>query len=397
MQAKFTLLLFCLLHLINSGQVTFKGQIKNGPSPLAGVIVSAGEAFPATSDSAGYFELELPNYSPILSLRLFYTGCSQSRAVNWKPNSLEIIQLTCEGLLNEITLQPLTLADILRLSTENRPLHFNPRSYLLKGFYRNYHYGKYSLCNLIESNTYLLVNANNIPNVYAFAFERPVKAFPHDGKIPIGDDVLDFFLLNPTLSPTGNALNYKVSSDYTYQLIETSEDSVYTILYSSDKYMTDSHGISNYSVAQLNREGVESGIIRISKSDFGLLSFERFCKRNPTFNYPRSNNYVLPERKITQEFVDAHFYVAFEKLEGVYVLREMSHSYTNDFFYANNHHLIERTTECFEWRTDSILEAVPEEIADSFEYEPNTQRWVIPPSSDPMLYGYPNRKYKERQ
>lgn len=395
MKAFYTILLALLLAPGLNAQFYFRGYLLNAKDslPAAGALISCDQKGVATVDTQGFFSLQLPQYSERLTLHFFLPGCESTQEVVWHKEEEATLFFSCEGELNTVVLQPLTIQDILRISTTKRKDHFSEATQLQQGYYRNYSYGKHGLFNLKESHLYVLLHANGMKNRFAFSFERPFVTYPHEPIAPIGDDVLDFFNLNPTLSENGNALNYKSYADYHYTMVETSEDSVYTISYTCDQYITDGHGISNYLQADLSREGYESGTIRISKSDFALLSFERFCNRNPHFNYPRINNFVLPERKLVQEFVDAHYYISFEKWEGYYYVSSMSHRYTNDFFYASNHKLAERITECFEWDSNGLAVAVPEHLASQFEYEPNTQKWLLPSSNDPHLFGDGKRKY----
>lgn len=395
MKALYTLLLALLFAPQLYAQFLFKGYLLNAKDslPATGALITTDMNAVATVDAQGFFLLQLPKYAERLTLHFLLPGCESTQEVVWRKEEVATLFFSCEGELNTVVLQPLTIQDILRISTAKRTDHFSDATQLQQGYYRNYSYGKHGLCNLKESTLYLLLHANGTKNRFAFSFERPFVTYPHKSIVPFGDDVLDFFNLNPTLSEVGSALNYKSYKDYQYTLVETHEDSVYTIHYTCDLYITDGHGISNYLQADLNREGYEKGTIRISKSDFALLSFERFCFRNPNFNYPRINNFVLPDRKLVQEFVDAHYYISFKNWDGHYYVSSMSHRYTNDFFYANSHKLAERITECFEWDSDGLAVAVPEELATRFEYEPNTQKWLVPSSNDPHLFGDGKRKY----
>jgi hypothetical protein len=163
------------------------------------------------------------------------------------------------------------------------------------------------------------------------------------------DDYTNLFRQNPVTHPLNSSLSPKRYSDYDFWMDTTDYPGYYLVHYRCEDYASDNHGVTNF--FDFNRHGAarEEGTLKIEKQTFALMVFERKAHRNPNYEYPFNDNYLLPDRQYKLEFDNSYLKIEWVQKGGQWVVNQMLYHFTNDFRSATFHSVDYTISEYFEW------------------------------------------------
>jgi hypothetical protein len=208
---------------------------------------------------------------------------------------------------------------------------------------------------------------------------RQVIRSPHTSDITgiYGDGFKDLMLQNPVYH---YGKSFLISDVFKYGELhfDTSPGSDdYRIKYDCYNCATEPHGINGFfggAFLAFKGESREHGVFIIDRETFAFKRIERKAVRNKEYNYPRNNNYVLPLREYTAEFVYGDLVAEYESIKGKWFLKSLLHQYTNEFFRVPSNTKMYRMTDNFEWYSGSVSRYVDESLLDQFQRSPNLAR-----------------------
>ena len=185
------------------------------------------------------------------------------------------------------------------------------------------------------------------------------------------DDFADFLKQNPVYHLKDNLLNPKAINFYTFNFDTLTSETVYIIKYSCKDFTSENHGVENYSESSNEEEGWESGKFIIDRKSFAFIKIEKNTFRNNHYNYPKFNNFIMPERAFTGEFVDGKLVVEYELINSKWYLKKLFHSYTNEYFRTQTYQKAYTISEYFELYEDTPTRYIRENLIDQFYLKPN--------------------------
>jgi hypothetical protein len=275
--------------------------------------------------------------------------------------------------LQEAKIKGLSAKEIMLKVVERMPINYLDSSFLLLGNFRQYHRinGKYK--NLLEAQMGIAHKINRIGNElkakesYAIIqLRRSHYYYPIDDYL--SDDIKDLIYENPVYHLMRNSLNPRAFDEYDFKFDTSSflNKTTYTIQYKNRNLPVERHSIEGYENGYFSGEAFEEGYFVVDKENYALLEMERRSVRNPNYNYPENNNFVLPNKKYTIEFAGAHLKMKFETKNNKYFLKEIYHQFTHDFFDAAMGIKRYQIAEFFEWNSVLATRILPKELENDF-------------------------------
>jgi hypothetical protein len=88
--------------------------------------------------------------------------------------------------------------------------------------------------------------------------------------------------------------------------------------------------------------------------------------RNSAYDYPLFNNFLVPDRKYTVEFLDGHLTVEYRRIGERWYLKRILRDYTNEFYRTQVYTKDFVVTDTFEWYADDYSRYVPGPLKDKF-------------------------------
>jgi hypothetical protein len=275
--------------------------------------------------------------------------------------------------LQEAKIKGLSAKEIMLSVVKQIPNNYVDSSFLLLGNFRQYHRvnGKYK--NLIEAQmgiaNKIYKRENELKTKESFAIiqlRRSNYYYPIDDYV--SDDIQDLMFENPVYYLMRNSLNPRAFDDYEFHFDTSSflSKREYVIQYRNKSLPSERHSIDGYENGFFSGEAFEEGSFVVDKETFALIEIERRSIRNPSYHYPQNNNYVMPNKKYTIEFGGAHLKIKFEKRNSKYVVKEMYHQFSHDFFDAYMGTKRFTISEFFEWNTVLQTKVLPKELENDF-------------------------------
>lgn len=310
------LLLMALLPGLN-GQVRFRAillsQNDSLPMPFASIkLVEKGIYGQYTSSNVkGEFDFILNEKKPVLKLEVSTIDCHVT--LNFIPaySGLEKLYVQqSSGSLDEVVIEGLSARQVVEKAVAAIPVNYDDSGYVAYSFYRQYQKINGEYKNLAEAKMAVLFNivskGNMLTATEAFALEklrRSGQVDPFNGYF--GDAASGLFLQNPVLHLQESSLHPGGFKKMTFTFDSLQSEHAYIVDYITD-VSSDGHGIGNYSECHLNGESREYGRLYIDRASFAIVKYERHAVRNRAYDYPLFNNFLVPERKYTVEFLDGH-------------------------------------------------------------------------------------------
>ncbi|MEZ5013294.1 MAG: hypothetical protein R2794_03310 [Chitinophagales bacterium] len=301
------------------------------------IIYIPGAAGSAVSDAEGRFTWETTADPVMLTIALL--GCTHNYAAHCNTSRTDTIILHCAPVaLQEVEIHARSAEAILREAIEKIPVNYPDSAFAVDAFYRHYEKINDVYANLQEAQslTAFRISGHKGPNIQCSEAVGILALRRSDHFEPFtysnGDTYKDILLQNPIFHLSGSSLDPKFLKRYVFEISPLSNDSMWTIWYRNNAFITDNHGVDNYSYTDFYGEGFETGIITIDKETMAILSFERRCIRNEKYGYPKYNNFILPDRKYTGEFNEAYLLIRFQKYGAQYYPATILHRFTNTYF-----------------------------------------------------------------
>lgn len=403
-----TILLLFLTPLVIFGQ-NFSGVLlnKTDSTALSYAAIKVSETGElTTANDKGEFNVVLPSKMSELHFEISFVGCHTVTKFELKDNLSNTIYVECSMTkLKDIVVEGLSAKEIVKRAVAAIPLNYNDSSYASQSFYRQYQKVNGKFNNLIEAQSIVLFNLRNSKNEItakeAFYAEQLRRSNYYETLGFEEDDFSDFFNQNPIYHLKTSSLNPNAFNSYVFSF-DTSTSTNYVVNYSCNNFSTENHGLEYSSLLEFNGESRESGKLTIDKESFAFVKIEKNAFRNKGYNYPKNNNFILPDRKFTEEFIGGQLLVEYEKINGKWYLKTLLHAYTNDFFRTQTYEKAFTITKYFEWYSHKVTRYITKEQMDKLYFNPNLnfcnyvydkERWqkIIPSfyySSKEEIYKY---------
>jgi hypothetical protein len=367
-----------ILLMIISQQIngqTFRGVLMNRqdslPIPLAIIKLTEPVQYIMTNER-GEFEIKNPGIGVELHLQILYLNCHQSIVVPYRENEISKIFIHCKPVvLPDVDIQGYTAKEMVKKAIEAIPDNYFPNTYISPSFYRHYQIINGDFRNLAEAFILVAFNINNtkkgLQSKEAFAIESGRRSDFFNAGNAAERTLDDLLIQNPVLHPEMGALLPNGLDYYTFHFDSSSTDQICVINYRCDFFSTDNHSIENFLSAGLSNEGGETGKFWIERESLAFKKITRDSFRHPDFNYPRYNNFLVPDRKYTLEFIEGHTIVEYEKYDNKWFLKSIRRNYTNELFKS---YIKEWVIEDYlEWYSNGFTRYVNNELLDSFYFD----------------------------
>jgi len=357
------LLLLCSLGSQVCAQPIFEATLRDkenkAPIPYAHIFSPEQDAH-ALTDEQGAFRLRLLKEADSITLIISALGVKDSmRVVMGRKQPREIFISQPATRLEEVELKGLSARQIVRRAVKEIPNLYASTAFGAYGFYRQYQQVNRQYQNLIEAQLMVRFAPRKTKKglaadeAFSIPFIRRSKYREVTGDGVYGDEICDLMLQNPIYHLYTSSFNPGRMAQYSFRF-DTITDDFYTISYDSKVWTSDPHGIDNYNDLTFTGEAVESGTVKIQKETFAIMKVIRKVKRNPTYDYPRRNNFVLPSRRHRLELVSGLFVAEYEPVGDTWYPKRLLHSFTNDYREARMSTLLYTVEENFEWHAQSI-------------------------------------------
>ncbi|MBP9548733.1 MAG: hypothetical protein KBE86_06220 [Chitinophagales bacterium] len=381
---------------------TLKNNRDSSVVAFAAIQINETNSF-TTSDENGEFNFTVPEEIANIHLNISYVGCHDSILYQTAKGNHQIIYLQCDPtLLKDAVIEGLTAKDLVKKAIALIPNNYPDSSYVSAAFIRQYENVNGSFINLIEAKGWLLFTLNNRAKnnnwTEAFATENLRRSKYREIENFNEDDFSDVMFQNPVYHLQHSLLDLDGLKYFTYRYDTTSTDDNYTVLFQCNAFTTENHGVSNYTSIGLQEEGIESGKLIIDKHTFAFIRIERNAVIRNGFNYPKFNNFILPDKLYTAEFVEGNLTINYQQINGKWYLLNIMHNYTNNYFKTQTHEKTYSITKCFEYFLATPTRYINKDLFDKFNYNPelntasynyNADDWSI---NVPPYFFYP---YKE--
>lgn len=312
-----------------------------------------------STDSLGKFEVNRPDTGAI-NLTVLGLNCHVAISIP-KPNTqFSPVVVFCPPYeLETVPIEYLDGLVIMKKAAAQLPYLYADSAYIAFGFYRNYkkinnvfrEITEADIAGVMriaeEKNKLVCEEAFGIQNIrrtrYTIAIDQYYDRALHDvfKQNPVYHH--DYSLLTPYFLRHGD-----------FYIDSASTDSTWVITYELRGITGENHGVDNYSSEDFYGEADESGYYIINKTDYAILKIVREAKRDPKYEYPKNNNFLMPDLKYTGEFEEGYLEINYTYLDGKYFAKNIFHAHTNSFTHVATNQEVYRITDYSEWTCDSI-------------------------------------------
>jgi hypothetical protein len=347
----------------------------------------------ASTDEKGKFNFIVSKKLTTFTLGISFIGCHRTVIHELSNQKLQTIFVDCPPInMKEILIEGMTPKEIVKKAVASIPLNFTDSSYFSFSFYREYKKVNGEFRNLIENQSVLMFkltrSKNEILSQEALATRQLRRSNIYKTEIFDDCNFTDFMSQNPIYYLDKGSLNPRALNFYTFRFDTLLDLNNYIINYVCNDFSSETHGISD--ISGLTGESWESGKILINKNSFAIIKIERNSYRNKGYNYPKYNNFVLPDRKFTEEFYNGHLIAEYGPINGKYYLKKLLYEYTNVFFRTQTYIKAYTITDSFEWYSDSITRYVNQDLLNKFYLNPSLRIIKYNYNSSQWLKGLPD-------
>lgn len=384
---------------------TFRGsllnQIDSSAMPFAIVKCLENGEQTATNEKAE-FELQIPAGASTIHFEISFVGCHTALAYKPGNTTNHLVYATCSlTTLKDIEIEGLTAKEVVRRAVAAIPKNYSDTSYAAQSFYRQYEKVNGVYTNLIEAQCMLMFNLSSTTSELkakeALAIQELRRSNALETPGSRENDLFDLFNQNPIYHLEQSSINLKALNFCTFRFDTAATSDKYIIHYQCTNFTTENHGISNYENQDFNGEAFESGTLTIDKEQFAIIKFERQTFRNKSYHYPKNNNFILPDRKYTEEFKEGSLVATYEKKENKWFLKQLLRSYTNEFYKTGIYEKAYTITTNFEWSCLQTTRFIDEQLLNKFYFNTNIQSFKYQYHPQQWLNKLPAFHYSTQQ
>lgn len=312
-----------------------------------------------STDSLGKFEINRPDTGAI-NLTVLGLNCHVAISIP-KPNTqFSPVVVFCPPYeLETVPIEYLDGLTIMKKAAGQLPYLYADSAHIAFGFYRNYKKINNVFREITEANVAAVMRIKNEKNKLgcdeAFGLQKIRRTRYTIAIDQYYDHALyDVFKQNPVYHHDYSLLTPYFLRHGDFYIDSTSTDSTWVISYSLRGITGENHGVDNYSSEEFYGEADESGYYIINKDDYAILKIVREAKRDPKYEYPKNNNFLMPDLKYTGEFDEGYLEINYLNLNGKYFVKNIFHAHTNSFTHVATNQEVYQITDYSEWTCDSI-------------------------------------------
>ncbi|MBK7440120.1 MAG: hypothetical protein WBP43_02710 [Chitinophagales bacterium] len=347
-----------------------------------------------STDSLGKLEVNLPDTGKI-SLTVYALNCHTEVEIKKPGYQFEPILIFCPTYeLAPVDITYMDANTIIKKAAAKIPTLYADSAYVAFGFYRNYKKINGVFKEFTEGDiaTVMRINKNEhdqLINEEAFGIQTMRRT---RYTIPIDDfydrALMDLFRQNLIYHTAFAVFNPYFFRHAEFEIDSASTDSTWIINYRLRGIIGENHGIDNYDPDAFFGEGKETGYYVINKSDYAILKIVRETIRDKRYQYPKYNNFLMPDLEYTGEFDEGFLEINFVLFEGKYYLKNIYHAHTNSFTHVATNQLLYKVTDYSEYTCDSIGYVITPTIQQTLEtyannelvkYNYNENDWLTTP------------------
>jgi hypothetical protein len=326
------------------------------------------------TNAAGEFHFQIPASLKVLHFEISAIGLHDTIVFHRTRNAVEKLYVNKQPLaLSQVNIKGLTAAETVKQAVDMIPANYLDSSFAAFSFFRQYQKVNGVFKNLAEAQTVILFKLAAARNGIAVSNGFDVEQMRRSNfKYDIEDfyyeqnSIADLLNQDPVYNLMPGALNPNAYNFYTFKFDTTNKTDDFVITYSCKEFTSDDHGVSNIRELGWNGEGREEGKFTIDRRTFAFKKIERTSYRNPEFNYPRNNNWLIPSRTYYCEFADGKMLTEYEQRNGKWFLKKICQAYTNDYYLGETAKKMFTITDTYEWYSDSITHYIATELTDKF-------------------------------
>lgn len=325
------------------------------------------------TNAGGEFALPDSPKDDIVRFAVAGIGIRDTVQLRWSGEVVKrvFVRVETESLENFV-LHSLSAEDVVRKAIDLIPDNYACTSYFCFSSYRQYQRKDSDYVNLVEAQPVVMMNitANKggLHRTEAYAAKRirrsnfvsePGNAYDINPADLLADDPV-YHISDGSLEPR-RLFYYSFRFDTLH-----GSDTNYVVLYRSDDYSPEKHGIENLK-DDFRGESWEYGSIVIDRYSFAIRRFTRESRRHESYNYPKYNNFVRPAMQYYVEFSDGSLVAEYEQMGSKWYVKRLCHRFTNDFRGTGRAMTRDvRLTNYYEWRADSMSRYTTDEYAGAF-------------------------------
>jgi hypothetical protein len=367
-----------LLSYKAEAQKTFRGILLNKEDstelPFLHVeLLETNES--SVSDKNGFFFFYPPENTNTIHLHIAGLGLDCFVSVTLKNDTEKIYLKHPLFALEDFVIKGLTASQVVEEAVKRIPKNYATANYAYYSFYREYQKVNDRFKNLIEAKAVVMIQPfrekKHLSAEEAFAIQDMRRSnFNWDiDDMKTRDGFPEMLQENPVYHIKHSSLTpYFLQHCYFHFDSSSNDKEDYHISYYCPA-SSDNHGFETASDDFLG-ESYEKGKLIIERESFAFKRIERNSLRNRNYNYPRFNNFIIPSRKYTVEFVGGSFVAEYREMNKKWFLKKLLYSYTNNFFRTKIYRKDPTITENFEWYADSVSRYVDETLVNKFYKTP---------------------------
>lgn len=365
-----------------SAVVDLQGRLLNRADslPLAFAVVrEPTSGIGTTADIDGRFDIRLEVETDSVLLEVTRVGCRTKHWVSMRNTTPIVLYIDCPALnIREVGIRGYTAEQMVREAVSRIPGNTAAFTYVTPGRARRCRTVNGKITALTESELMVLYNARDdsgkVSEAVAMAMLDDRQPVPEGEDHRTRDRYELLFAADPVLRLKENLLNPAAFPEYRFDFLDSGTGDTVRIRYVCESLENESHGIENYHEVELREEGWELGEITLLQSSFAVLSVKREAFRRAAYQYPGNYNFVLPQRKFTQEFDGAIFFAEYAWQDSLCYTARLAYRYANSFYHVMTHELAHTIVDSQEWVADKRSRNIDPNLADGFFFHEDDAR-----------------------
>lgn len=366
---------------VGLAQTSVSGVVVNdrdsSPISFARIVVD-GSGTPVVADAQGRFRLPLGSRAALFRVRVtsldvdttfvFAAPVPVSMRLRVSPRDFEIGDVTVRGL---------SARGVIAEAVNRIPQNYSDSGHVLYGFYRQYSRVDGTFRNLLEARAAAMIRPRRgkqgLEAEHAFALlamrRQRYRSIAVEG-VNLRDGLPELFEENSIYFLANSSLALPMLGGIEFHFDTANRTNDYVITYRRD-ISSERHGCGPTS-GDWTGESYEVGRLTSNRRSLAFVHIERKAYRDKNYDYPKNNNYILPRRRHTMQFVDGQLDIRYARQGGRWFLSSLHHHFTDEFFRTGILGYGKECTlnEAFEWQTNSVSRYVPGEMLSLFFKEP---------------------------
>jgi hypothetical protein len=374
------------------GQSVFSGRLLNKvdsmPVGAARVLLTDINTSVLTQED-GTFRFTLPEKLETLHFRVDAIGLKTSIVLQPKGKGVEDMYVDMDALgLEAFSVRGYSPRQVIGKAVKEIRANLPDSGYVIYSFFRQYQKVNDRFKNFIEAKPVVMIKPGEKQAEIAYAVPEMRRSYFRFDVDDMFGDALEYTMqISPVYRPDYSSVSTSALRKCRYRFDTSSGSDDYVIRYDCHNFSAEGHGNPEYAQAGFEGESDESGTVIIERESFAIKSLERKSIRNMDYHYHRNNNFLLPSRKYTVEFLEGSFKAEFRKLNGKWYPWMLVNQFTNEYYRTQTYTKTYVITETSEWYVDTVSRYIPGELRDKFYKQTNlTRSW----------YTYDPGQWKER-